>query len=74
MTNFIRTDQEHRRCAGRNQLRLTIREICSIEFVLESPDEPISACTNNSKCLKNLDFLKVISFGFNGKSFNILIV
>jgi len=61
MTNFIRTDQEHRRCAGIESLRIFILKFSLSDF-LESPDEKISACKDDAHCVTNRDFLKVIFF------------
>ncbi len=57
MTNFIRTDQEHKRCAGMFQMKIVF--IQALILILEAPDEKESACTSDSQCQANKDFQKV---------------
>lgn len=61
MTNFIRTDQEHKRCPGNGSLMKTQRDTLSKQtfVVSESPDEKIAKCDDDDHCIKNRDFLKV---------------
>ena len=60
MTNFIRTDQEHKKCAGmfKNQIFDLYNSVIFIG-ILESPIEKESACSNDDQCRKNKDFQKV---------------
>ena len=59
MTNFIRTDQEHKLCAGKSKKECSSWFYYSIDNLLESPDETESSCSNDSQCRLNQNFQKV---------------
>lgn len=58
MTNFIRTDQEHKRCPGILKRNRFIIWYC-LCFSLESTDEKESSCTSHEMCKLNKEFQKV---------------